>query len=284
MCELLKMNAERVHKRFMTYFNLNKMVWDVSVVIMLAGGSTMVALSSDNTVGDLSPGQILAKAQENYASLVSYSDEGKIIATMNDTTLTTDFTIRLTRTIFYRIEWEQIGESSDTTKKTSVQAVWSSGAGNYLEIGCGPLDEESRDIALEKAAIPSGGAASTIPQVFFNKQWGDREEQLGDPVLGGKQQTDEKVGNINCYVFTRESQGQTNTLWIGRQDFLIHQVRTVTSAGAMQAAMARVSNMDPKTIALLPGFTATETHTNMVVNKQFLRSDFVPSFPSFSNE
>jgi hypothetical protein len=27
----------------------------------------------------------------------------------------------------------------------------------------------------------------------------------------------------------------------------------------------------------LPGFTLTETHANIVENKQFLRSDFVPS-------
>ena len=73
----------------------------------------------------------------------------------------------------------------------------------------------------------------------------------------------ENVGAVSCYVFTKGVLGQTNTLWIGKQDFLIHQVRTIINMEAM------------------PGFAATETHTNIVVNRKFTRSDFVPSFPLF---
>jgi outer membrane lipoprotein-sorting protein len=247
-----------------------KLAFGISAAIMLTSGATTVALSNDAAGNDLSPDEIFKKAQENYASLTSYGDEGKIITNMGGTTVTTSFTIRLARTNFYYIEWEQNSESSYSTKYTSFQAVWSSGAGNFLETGCGPKDENSRDIALEKAAAHSAGAAATIPMTFFNTRWGD---ELGGSVFSENRNPDEKLGNIDCYVFARESQGQTKTIWIGKQDFLIHQVQTITSAEAMQA----VAKWDPEIISDLHGFTSTETHTNIVVNKQFLRSDFVPS-------
>src|SRR6266705_2801855 len=79
-------------------------------------------------------------------------------------------------------------------------------------------------------------------------------------------------GQYRLLRFTRNLQGQTKTLWIGKQDFLIHQLRTVTSAEALSAA----AKWDPEIMSALHGFTSIETHTNIVVNKQFLRSDFVP--------
>ena len=133
----------------------------ISVAIMLVSGATTAVRANDAAGDNLSPGQIFKKAQENYASLSSYSDEWKIVATMNDTTTTTTFTIRLARTNFYQIEWEQTIESSYSTNNAEAQGVWSSGAGNFLEMGRGPQNEESRDIALAKATEISGGAAGT---------------------------------------------------------------------------------------------------------------------------
>ncbi len=253
----------------MTYAKA-KLAFGISAAIMLAGGATTMVLASDTAGDNLSPDEIFKKAQENYASLTSYSDEGKIVTTMNGTITTTFFTIRLARTNYYHIKWEQNNESSDSTINTGAQAVWSAGAGNFLEKGLGAQGQESRDIALAKATEISGGAAGTIPRTFFNMQWGD---QLGGSGFGERRQTDEQVGGVDCYVLIKESQGRTKTLWIGKQDFLIHQIKTVTSAEAMQAA----AKWDPEIISDLHGFTSTETHTNIVVNKQFLRSDFVPS-------
>jgi outer membrane lipoprotein-sorting protein len=247
-----------------------KLASGISAAILLASGALTMALASDAAGDNLSPDEIFKKAQENYASLTSYSDQGIIVASMGGATITTAFTIRLARTNFYYIEWEQNSEPSDTADNTVFQAVWSSGAGNFLEMGNGPKDETSQDIALEKAAALSSGATATIPMTFFNTQWGD---ELGGSAFGEKRQADEKVGGVDCYVFTKESQGQTKTLWIGKQDFLIHQFRTVTSAEAMRAA----AEWNPEIISNLHGFTSTETHTNIVVNKQFLRSDFIPS-------
>lgn len=250
-----------------------KLALRISAAIVLASGATPVALSKDTASDDPSSSQIFQKAQANYASLTSYSDEGRIVATMSDTTITTSFKIRLARPNFYRVEWAQTIESFYPTHNTQAQAVWSSGAGNFLEMGDGPQNEETRFIALAKATEISGGAAGTIPRTFFNMQWGD---PLGGSGFSENRQTDEKVGPVDCYVFTRKLQDQMRTLWIGKRDFLIHQVRTVTTAEAMQTLLNRAVTGHHETIPDIHGFTTTETHTHIVVNEQFLRSDFAP--------
>jgi outer membrane lipoprotein-sorting protein len=246
----------------------------LSLAILLATGATSVVFSSDAAGDGLSSSQILQKVLENYASLASYSDEGKVVVIMGGTTNSSDFTIRLARMNLYRIEWQQ-NSASSSTKNAGPQAVWSSGAGDHLEIGFGQQYQCSREIALAEASIYSDGAAVDIPRIFFNMQW---EDQLADLVLGENQQTDEKVEGKDCYVFTGESQGRTKTLWIGKQDFLIHQVRIILSAEAIKAMS---SKWTPSLMLDVHGFTSIEIHTNIVVNRKFCRSDFVPSFPSF---
>ncbi len=251
------------------------------VAILLACSATSVVLAGEATGDDLSTAQIFKKVQETYASLTSYSDEGRVVTVMDgDPTVTfIAFTTRLARPDYYRIEWKRTDESSYYVRNTSAQVVWSSGAGDFLQAECGVQPQGNHKLALAHAAAFSGGATATIPRIFFPQQ-GDGEEQLDDLALSEKRQADGKVGNISCYVFTRESQGQTNTLWIGRQDFLIHQVWTVISTEAIRAGAAGVS-LGPELIPTLYGFTSTETHTNIVLNQQFSRSDFIPSIPLF---
>jgi hypothetical protein len=138
----------------------------ISAAIMLASGSTTVVLSSDKAGDDLSSSQIFQKAQANYASLKSYSDEGQIVATMNDTTVTTRFTIRLARPGYYLIEWGQTIESSYSTTKTQAQAVWSLGEGSFLEMGNGPQDEETRNSALARTVSPIGKSSEGITRGY----------------------------------------------------------------------------------------------------------------------
>jgi hypothetical protein len=129
---------------------------------------------------------------------------------------------------------------------------------------------------LSSATGISGGAAATIPGTFFHMNWGN---QLGGLPKGEKRQADEKVGDADCYVFSSDLKGRTRTLWIGKDDFLIHQVRTVTSAEAMKAVLAEAAKHTPAVAANLPkseptGIASTETHSNIVVDKKFLPEDF----------
>jgi hypothetical protein len=152
-----------------------------------------------------------------------------------------------------------------------------------LEGGSGRRAKGCREAALADA----GGAAATIPEMFFNLQWGAQENELTDSGLTGKRRPDEKLGQLECYVFVEEQPYLTRTLWIAKDDFLIHQVRTVRRAEGMQPLMIG-SGIDRELIVRMQGggmlaSTSTETHTNIVVNKRFSRADFLPSFPSYSN-
>ena len=261
--------------KIMTWMKL-KFAIGVGVAAILAGGATTVVLSGGGAGDDLPPSEVFKRAQEKYASLTSYSDEGKTVATLNSTTITHTFTIRLARPNLYRIEWKQNSESSFSTTKTKAQAVWSAGEGDFLEMGSGAQKLGSQEMALSSATGISGGAAATIPGTFFKMNWGN---QLGGSTLSEKRQADEKVGDVDCYVFTSELKGRTKTLWIGKLDSLIHQVRTVTSAEAMKAVLAEAAKRNPEIAARRQksepqGSTSTETHVNIVVNKKFSPADF----------
>ena len=256
--------------KIMAYAKL-KLALGITAGILLAGGAATLVLSSDGAGGGLPQDEIFKRAQEKYASLTSYSDEGKTVAILNGTTLTTTFAIRLARPNLYRIEWEQPVTAANYTNKG---VVWSAGEGDFVDMRTGVQKRSSQEDALSSATGVSGSAAATIPGTFFKMQWGN---QLGGAVAGERRQDDEKVGDADCYVFTSGSNGRTKTLWIGKQDFLIHQVRNVTSAEAMKALMADAARRNPGMV--LPAQTfgerpATETHTNIVVNPKCLPADF----------
>jgi len=254
--------------KMMTWIKI-KFVAAVGTVALLAGGAATVAISQTSNDDKLTPPEIFKKAQDAYASLSSYSDQGKTVAVINGKTpLTTTFTIKLARPDMYRIEWEQPMTPSYTRKGV----VWSAGNGNLMVMGNGNAQNQvSRESALNSASGFSGSASATIPGIFFKMKWGKQLEA----VSGEKQQADEKIGDVDCYVFSSEVKGQTKTLWIGKKDFLIHQVRIVKSAEAVELSleqMAKATGVPPPID--VQGITLTETHVNIVVNKQFSPSDF----------
>jgi RNA polymerase sigma factor (sigma-70 family) len=258
--------------KIMTYAKL-KLAIGISAAILLAGGVATVVLSGNGTGDNLPTSEIFKNARDKYASLTSYRDEGRTVANLNGMTFTTTFTIKLARPNLYRIEWEQPETSSYTNKGV----VWSAGEGDFMVMGNGgEMKQSSRESALGGATGVSGSAAATIPGTFFKMNWGN---QLGGSVAGEKRQADEKVGDVDCYVFTSELKGTTKTIWIGKQDFLIHQVRTVTSAEAMKAVMAQAAKRNPEIAARMPKteYTddiSTETHENIVLNQKFSPADF----------
>jgi outer membrane lipoprotein-sorting protein len=260
--------------KIMTYSRL-KLPLGITAGILLAGGLATVVLSSDGAGGGLSTAEIFKKAQDKYASLTSYSDEGTSVATLNGTTITTAFTIKMARPNAYRIQWEQTQETASSITKTKPQSVWSAGEGDFLDmLGQDPKEQKSMELALAAATGISGNAAASIPGTFFQMNWGNL---LGASVAEQKQQADEKVGDVDCCVFSSDTKGGAQTLWIGRQDFLIHQIRTVTSAKAMNALLEQAAKSNPG--MALPtqkydGMTRTETHTNIVMNPKLTPPDF----------
>jgi outer membrane lipoprotein-sorting protein len=251
-----------------------KLAVGIGAAIILVGGTTTVVHWSHLAGDNLPPDAIIKRAQEKYASLTSYSDEGRTVATLGGTTIITTFKIKLARPNLYRIDWEQPLPPDDTQKG----AVWSAGEGDFLRMGSGSRRQASQELAMASATGISSGAVATIPGTFFRMTWGN---QLGGSVWSEKQQADEKLGDVDCYVYTSDSKGRTRTLWIGKRDFLIHQFRTATSAEAMKTALAEVVKRTPEMGARLhtselQGMTSTETHWNIVVNQQLSNKDFIP--------
>jgi hypothetical protein len=173
------------------------------------------AFAADKAGDTLTTKEIFQRAADKYSSLTSYSDEGQTVALVNGTTLTTKFTIKLARPNLYKIEWARTTDSwVNFLTRHPTQAVWSAGAGDFLDMGTGVQKQASQEMALGGATGISGGAAATIPGTFFKMNWGNA---LGTMGTGMKQAPDERAGGVNCYVFGNEMGGVATTIfWFTR--------------------------------------------------------------------
>jgi hypothetical protein len=218
--------------------------------LMLAGAwaTGMVAPAAAD---ELSAPAIMAKTRAAYAALSSYSDSGKTIYEMSGQKLALTFSTRLARPNLYRIDWTQ-----DTGFKGT---VWSDGGLNQLQLEPGSSPAAAAMMAalsaggkksgsnlqtladmgtaLKTAAALSYTTSATIPGAFFNQNCGDN---FVYPALVGrypvKPEADEMIGEVDCYRISAQMDlsqvpeaGKPGTvfttLWIGKNDFLVHQCR-----------------------------------------------------------
>jgi outer membrane lipoprotein-sorting protein len=199
----------------MTWLKI-KFAIGVGIVALLAGGAVTVAISQTSGDDKLTPQEIFKNAQDAYASLSSYSDEGKTVAIVNGMTLTTTFNIKLSRPNSFRVEWSQA-----TDYFTNGGVVWSDGSDIFMGMKYSqylpkPAKYNDKESALSAASGVSASASATVPGTFFKMNWGN---QFGGSIANEEQQADEKVGDIDCYVFKSELKGTTKTLWIARKIF-----------------------------------------------------------------
>jgi RNA polymerase sigma factor (sigma-70 family) len=255
--------------KIMTWIKI-KFALGVSMAVLLAGGAATIAISQTTSDDKITSQEIIKKSQDTYASLSSYSDEGKTVSSIGRTTVAPHtFTIKLARPNLYRIEWQQ-----ETFSYNNKGIVWSAGDGDFLKMGDSIPQKSDREGALSGATGISGGAAASIPGTFFKMNWGN---QLGGAMQSAKRKSDEKIGDTDCYVLTETKGGRTRTLWIGKQDYLIHQIENDTSAASLKAALEDAAKKHPE--MRLPTSVAgdsksVETHVNIVFNKPFSKADF----------
>jgi hypothetical protein len=250
------------------------LVVSASMMFLLAAGPSQILRAQDAAQQQLTKEEIFQKSKAAYAALTSYSDDGTSVGTLNGLTAATTFSIRLSRPGLYRIAWQD-STSSPAMPKAKPEVVWSAGEGDFLDTGQRAKQQySSQDDAL--AAASGSSKAGAIPAAFFNAKWGNPFSFLSKGLL---RQADERVGDVDCYILTGESSGRTTTVWIGKQDFLIHQLRETISAAAMkifEGPGGLISPPDaPKTS--VTEFTSVETHSNIVVNQKFVAADFVPA-------
>jgi RNA polymerase sigma factor (sigma-70 family) len=296
--------------KMMTWMKI-KFAVGVGAAVLLAGGAATVAISQTNDSDKLTVQEIAKQSQNAYAALSSYSDTGTVVTISAGQTLTTTFAVRLQRPNLYRLEW-----TSHVGLYNSKGAAWSDGTGNFFQMGAvGQNTKLQKMYSMQQAfasAMGVSGSAASIPATFFKQPFGD---VLGVPALGRsqlKRNSDEKIGNVDCFVIsstlppiklpnnTGISGTTMTTLWIGKQDHLIHQIQQ--TAEGMSITPPRETDSDIKTILERQNKPATpeniaalraeleksmklaqngkfvfiQTHENISVNQKFSPSDFAP--------
>ena len=264
---------------------LKIMAWTKAQTAIAVGVGVLLATTAATTVvvvrqnearyrDHLTPPQIIRHSQQAYAALTSYSDEGTIHSSIGTTKVPPyTFTIKLARPNLFHVEWTQ-----DMGSTVQTGMVWSAGTGNFLKLywGSAPTRFDNME-GMGGSTGLSGGASGSIPATFFKLNWGN---QLGPIMNSSKRKADESIGGVDCYVLAYNfGSGQTKTLWIGQQDFLIRQIENDTSAAALKAAIARASKISPQPAGIrVPSgdVKSLETHENIVVNQSFSPSDFAP--------
>ena len=229
--------------KIMAYTKL-KLAIGITAGILLAGGATTMFISHTGSAGNMAAQEIAKQAQNAYAALSSYSDDGKVIEQLGGQTLTTTFNIRLQRPNLYRIEWSQ----AMTPSITNGGEVWSAGDGDFTLMNRNgqPIIKQRKNkdmqTTLASATGLSGQASAMIPEVFFKQYWGNA---LNPASVILQRQADEKVNGVDCYVLSSSTgpkngqgvvavQNTTTTFWIGKLDHLIHQTQTVMEAASIR--------------------------------------------------
>jgi RNA polymerase sigma factor (sigma-70 family) len=175
--------------------------------------------------------EILTQTYQKYASLSSYSGTSKSIEKIDNKIITASSTFRLGRTNLYFLECEQHAPTF-----TNGMTVWSDGSGDYWlsrdRVVKNPFSGPAFNLG-DVAQYISCGASVVVPAVFFDSYiipqtfaaW--RSGKLVNPTAWLDQypvmQPDETVGKTDCYVISIETDEGNAKLWIGKQDFLIHQ-------------------------------------------------------------
>ena len=289
------------------------------VVVLLVGGMATITISHiENT-----PKKIAEETQAAYAALTSYSDTCVGRASSGDDDTQTSCTIKLQRPKQYRVEWSQTSGNSEDKG-----IVWSDGSANYFVSSkaenfssASPQKVNNTEQAFAFAGGVSGSVASTVPCAFLNLNYGNTLAIFPLKGTDTRREADEKIGGVDCFVLVNvldaakvfakaklsqssslkiESQNtgtNTTTIWIGKKDHLIHQVRSVTMGSSSivkwtddmlkrrlqflnkpvtpeNVANLRVEMEQAQEQANKTGFVFTETHENISVNQKFSPSDF----------
>lgn len=284
-------------------------------------GATARTAAAGESPGDLSQltaAEILHKVTAQYESFTSYSARGKVAMVMDMSGVDTkslpgmervpasarkspefqkamnqaahtegSFTIKLGRPDFYRIEWEtKMGPAS------MKGAAWSAGKGDFLALTDKKYTKlENRALALASATGVSGGAAGTLPMIFYNES--------GNPLQGLASTTrdaDEPIDGTDCFVLKGEVMGLKTILWVTKDNYLLKQKQIIfggnvkmpeASDEKMDAELAKMKHLTPEQreqaraaakkmgplLSQMKG-TATETYEDMQINPPVQKADF----------
>jgi hypothetical protein len=186
----------------------------------------VMSLASFASAEKPDPQQILDKVTAQYESMQTYAAEGTLVVNIEtdhgDMHMEASFSMKLKKPNLYLITWTQKGMPMPGMEQSG--AVWNAGAQPYLYMGVMNTYSKmtSDQMALASATGISGGAAYTIPSLFFSflKPKPGAAIHLRDPKI----EQIEKLDGEECYVITGSSPGiKKETFWISTKRFLILQ-------------------------------------------------------------
>jgi RNA polymerase sigma factor (sigma-70 family) len=255
-----------------------KMALAAAGISLLAVGGVTSTLVFDKP--DATAASILHRCQERYSGLSSYSDTWRTVAYLGSTQLFDGLVYSnrtmLARPLLYRIE------SIVDAKPSASAAIWSAGDGDFWSISAGQLKKYNFDTITGPRFMPEFHVlfpSTPIACAFFPK--GDWDSL---PALAKAKDLarwrDDFVGTNHCYTVSATTEAPVFhiTLWIGKDDFLIHQLRFAWVTGA---ATDRRAGANADSLPARGGTTNTviKTHENIVVNGTMAAAEFVRPWP-----
>jgi outer membrane lipoprotein-sorting protein len=207
--------ARKAKKR--TLETMVKLVSAALFVFFLCARTPSVDAETRPSVSDF-----LGQVQATYDKLHSYSSVGEITSDISVPGLGPQavhftFSIKLARPHLYRIEWEEHAPNIITSG-----VVWSAGDGNFFT-GPGqasPIQPKDMSTTLSMATGLSGGAAATIPAIFFGLS-NNSLKPSKDAVF----RQDADIEGDPCYVLTEKTGTIGVTMWISKKSKLLRQIR-----------------------------------------------------------
>jgi DNA-directed RNA polymerase subunit RPC12/RpoP len=277
-----------------------------------------------STPQGLSVAEIMQKVTEQYESLTNLSASGTAVSVMDISKVApknlpgmnqmpggaknakaiqqamsapirteSALSIKLGRPNLYRVEWD-----STVGPVAMKGAVWCAGEGDFLSIDKTKYTRmDSRELALASATGVSGGAAATLPSIFFSGQFG-----LLSLIQKPNRAADEAVDGEDCYVVKGDAMGMGVTLWLSKTNYLVKQKQVVLggkpkmsdmSDGQMEEGLKKLGNLTPQQkaqakaamknmkplLAQMKG-TITETYRDIEINQPVKIEDFKYQMPA----
>ncbi len=188
--------------------------------------AVLMMLGLQGCADDITPAEILEKAEAAYESMDTYKAKGTTVSDVDTggmkVKMDTTFSMILKKPNLYLISWSQNNSAMPSASQSG--AVWSDGTQPflYMESMNAYSKMDGDDVALGGATGISGGAAFTIPALFLSafKDQPAPFSRLQDPQI----EMTEKVEGEDCYVIGGPSSiSKKETFWISKKGYLIRK-------------------------------------------------------------
>ncbi|NQU43315.1 DUF2092 domain-containing protein [bacterium] len=214
--------------------------------------------------------EILNRVVANYQSMETFQSEGTINVDMKmngkAVKVSTSFSMRLKKPNMYLISWEQKNEAMEAlgVSMKNNGFVWSDGSQPFLYMGIRGFytKMDSDAMALGAATGISGGAANTVPALFFPFE--GFPSGLGR-VKNPKVVKTEKIDGEECHVIEGDSEiYRGETFWVSKsRNVILKYSHTMEISGQVQGAAKMTDDQIEESLKAMGEEVTEEKKENM---------------------